>query len=160
METVLRIVLIYVFVMLGLRLIGKRELSQLAPRELVMLLLIPELFSQGALGEDFSLTNAFIACSTLLVLVFGVSLVTHLTPGVDGFISAKPAVLVEHGSIVEDNMNRERVTPDELLAEMRLIGIRALSDVEWAILEADGKISFIATAGAARHRGEAQQSLA
>ena len=158
METVLRIVLIYVFVMVGLRIIGKRELSQLAPHDLVMLLLIPELFSQAALGEDFSLTNAFIACGTLLVVVFGVSLLTHRQPRVDAIVSAKPAVLIEHGTIIEDNMNRERVTPDELFSEMRLVGIRELSHVDWAILEADGKISFIAAAGA-RHRPNPERSL-
>ena len=126
-----------------------------------MLLLIPELFSQAALGEDFSLTNALIACSTLLVLVFGVSLVTHLSARVNGFVSAKPAVLVDHGTIIEDNMNRERVTPDELFGEMRLIGLRDLSKVEWAILEADGRISFISGASdQSRHRQESQRATA
>lgn len=143
METVIRIASIYVFVMLGLRIIGKRELSQLAPRELVMLLLIPELFSQAALGEDFSLTNAMVACATLLLLVFWTSVATHLSPSLSRIVDAAPAVLVRHGRLVEQSLDRERVTADEVFAEMRHVGLTRLSQVEWAILEGDGKISIV-----------------
>lgn len=143
METVIRIASIYVFVMLGLRIIGKRELSQLAPRELVMLLLIPELFSQAALGEDFSLTNAMVACATLLLLVFWTSVASHLSPSISRIVDAAPAVLVRHGRLVEQSLDRERVTAEEVFAEMRHVGLTRLSQVEWAILEGDGKISIV-----------------
>jgi uncharacterized membrane protein YcaP (DUF421 family) len=143
METVLRIALIYTFVLIGLRIIGKRELSQLAPRELVMLLLIPELFSQAALGEDFSMTNAIVACATLLLLVFGTSAVTYLNGTVSRIVDAAPAVLVRRGELIGESLDRERVTAEELFAEMRQAGLSRLSEVEWAILEGEGKISII-----------------
>ena len=70
METVIRIGVIYIFLLVLLRVMGKRELGQLAPMELVLLILIPELVAQGIVGEDFSLTNAVIAVTTLTSLVF------------------------------------------------------------------------------------------
>ena len=143
METVVRIAIIYVFVLLGLRIIGKRELSQMAPRELVMLLLIPELFSQAALGEDFSMVNAIVACATLLVLVFWTSVVTHLHRPISRAIDASPAVLVRHGELLLDTLDRERVTAEELFSEMRHAGLSRLAQVDWAILEGDGKISIV-----------------
>lgn len=143
METVIRIAVIYVFVLFGLRIIGKRELSQLAPRELVMLLLIPELFSQAALGEDFSMVNAMVACATLLLLVFSTSIATHLSHRVGHVVDAAPAVLVRRGQLIEHALDRERVTADEVFAEMRHAGLTELAQVEWAILEGDGKISIV-----------------
>ena len=70
METVIRVGVIYIFLLVLLRVMGKRELGQLAPMELVLLILIPELVAQGIVGEDFSLTNAVIAVTTLTSLVF------------------------------------------------------------------------------------------
>ena len=143
MEIVIRIAVIYAFVLIGLRILGKRELSQLSPRELVMLLLIPELFSQAALGEDFSMITAIVACTTLLMLVFGTSVATHLSPTVSRVVDAAPAVLVRRGDLVRESLDRERVTTEELFSEMRHAGLSRLSQVEWAILEGDGKISII-----------------
>ena len=145
MQTVIRIAVIYAFVLIGLRIIGKRELSQLAPRELVMLLLIPELFSQAALGEDFSMVNALVACTTLLLLVFGTSVATHLSRAVSRVVDAAPTVLVQHGELILESLNAERVTAEELFSEMRHAGLSRLSQVEWAILEGDGKISIVPT---------------
>ena len=143
MSTVIRIAFIYVFVMIGLRIIGKRELSQLAPRELVMLLLIPELFSQAALGEDFSMTNATIAFTTLLMLVFWTSVLTFLSPSASRLVDAAPTVLVRRGEIIEGSLDRERITVEEVFSEMRHVGLTELSQVDWAILEGDGKISIV-----------------
>ena len=143
MDTVVRIAIIYVFVLLGLRIIGKRELSQLAPRELVMLLLIPELFSQAALGEDFSMVNAVVACATLLVLVFWTSVATHLHRPTSRLVDAAPAVLVRRGELIPSALDLERVTAEELFSEMRHAGLSRLSQVEWAILEGDGRISIV-----------------
>ena len=155
MDTVVRMTVIFVFVLLGLRIIGKRELSQLAPRELVMLLLIPELFSQAALGEDFSMINAMVACATLLLLVFATSVATHLSPRVGAVVDASPAVLVRRGRLMEPALDRERVTADEVFAEMRHAGLTELSQVEWAILEGDGKISIVPSR--AEERGQRRE---
>ena len=143
MDTVLRIALAYVVIMIGFRIMGKRELSQLSPFELVTLLLIPEIFAQAIIGEDFSMTTAFVAFTTLLSLVFVTSVMAQLSRRFGRLLEAQPSVLVANGELVETNMNRERITPDELYSELRMSGLEDLSLVKWAILESDGKISVI-----------------
>lgn len=147
MRTVLRIAFIYVFLMLALRTMGKRELSKMSAFELVMLLLIPELFSQAAIGEDSSMTNAVVATATLLTLVLITSVGSHLSSRAHNLISGTPTVLVRSGRYIEENMNRERIAPDELVAEMHKAGYERLEQIRWAILEDDGKISLIPVEG-------------
>lgn len=143
METVIRIASVYVVVLVGFRIMGKRELGQLAPSELVTLLLIPEIFAQSIIGEDFSMVTALTAVSTLLALVYITSLAAHASPRFRDVVEAKPAVLVAHGKLVEANLDRERVTPDEVFTEMHMAGVEVLSQVKWAILEPDGKIAIV-----------------
>lgn len=147
METVLRMAFIYIFLMIALRAMGKRELNKLSAFELVMLLLIPELFSQAALREDFSMTNATIATATLLTLVLLTSVISHLSRRAHKVINGTPTVLVRAGRYIEENMNRERIGPEELLAEMHKAGFERLEQIKWAILEDDGKIALVPAEG-------------
>jgi uncharacterized membrane protein YcaP (DUF421 family) len=143
METVWRVAAIYLFLMLALRTMGKRDMGQLAPFDLVILLLIPELFSQAMVREDFSLTNAFVGVSTLLSLVFLTSVISYLDKRVERVVEGQPTVLVQHGLLVPAAMNRERVAPEEILAHMHNAGLERMEQVKWGILETDGKISFV-----------------
>lgn len=143
METVWRVAVVYLFLLVALRVMGKRDVGQLAPFDLVILLLIPELLSQALVGEDFSLTNGFIGVSTLLSLVFLTSVLVYLSKGASKVVEGRPTVLVQHGYLVPANMNRERVAPDELLAQMHQSGLERMEQVKWGILETDGKISFV-----------------
>ncbi len=143
METVIRITLIYVAVLVGLHLLGKREFSQLSPLELVTLLLIPELVAQATVRDDFSLTNSLVALTTLLSLVFVSSVLIYKSRKFEQVIEGTPAVLVAHGQLVVENLNKERVTPDEIFSEMHQAGLEHLSQVKWAVLEDDGKISIV-----------------
>lgn len=144
METVIRVAIIYIVIYGGLRILGKREFSQLAPAELVTLLLIPELVSQALVGEDFSMTNGIIAVTTVFVLVFITSTLMHLNSKVEEVIAGKPVVIVAHGKFIDDNMNKERVSPEEVFTSMHNAGLEQLSEVKWAILENDGKIAIVA----------------
>lgn len=143
METVLRIFLIYLFLLIALRFIGKREFGQLSPMELVTLLIIPEIVSQALTRDDFSLTNSVIGVTTLLVLVYATSLLSQKSERMDELISGQPTVLINRGEFIPANLARERVTPDEVFSEMHKAGMYELEQVKWAILEADGKIAFI-----------------
>lgn len=143
METVLRVGFFYLLILLLLRLLGKRELSELSPFELIMLLLIPELVSQALVREDFSMTNAVIAITTLMSLVFITSALAYRFPRFGRLIEGKPSLLVERGKTVQETMDRERISPEELAAEMRKAGIERLDLVKWAVLETDGKIAII-----------------
>jgi uncharacterized membrane protein YcaP (DUF421 family) len=143
METVVRIAVIYSFILVGLRLLGKRELSQLTPLELVTLMLIPEIVSQSMIGEDFSVTNGVIGLATIFSLVFLTSLLKQNVKSVERLIEGTPTLLVQRGKFIEENLNKERITPDEVFGEMHKSGLEHLAEVKWAILETDGKISIV-----------------
>lgn len=143
METVLRIAVIYMLVLAGLRVLGKREFAQLSPSELVSLLMIPEVVSQALTREDYSLTNAIIGLCTLLFLVFLTSVLTHRYKRLEDAVFGEPTVLVHRGRLLAEAMNETRVSPEEVFAQMRKAGIDNLSEVRWAILEPDGKISIV-----------------
>lgn len=144
MEIVVRVVIIYAVVIAGLRVVGKREFGQLSPAELVTLLIIPEMVSEALTRGDHSLTTAIIGTTTLLSLVFVMSVVMHKYRRVEATISSTPTLLVHEGRFLVDNMNRERISPDEIFAEMHKVGLHALSQVRWVILETDGRLAVIA----------------
>ncbi|WP_437313375.1 DUF421 domain-containing protein [Sorangium sp. So ce385] len=142
METVARVAFVYVFLAIAFRVLGKRELNALSPFELVTLMLIPEIVSQ-ALVREASLANALAGVSTLLVLVFLTSVLTHLSPRAAKVIDGTPTVLVANGRILEEACNRQRIQPEEIVSEMHKSGLAHLSQVRWAILEADGDLTII-----------------
>lgn len=148
METVLRVLFVYVFLLFALRVMGKREFSEFTPMELVVLLLIPELLQQGLLGDDPSLTNSIVAACTLLVLVFLNSSITFMSERAEKIVKSAPAVLAYNGELIERNLRRERITAEELYIEMRQQGYERLEQVKWAILETNGKISVVPAEGA------------
>ena len=150
MDTVIRVAVIYVFVMFTLRILGKRELGEISPHELVMIMLIPEIASQSMVGEDFSLTNALIGISTLLCLVFLNSTLGYRFKKLRMIVEGEPIVLFYQGQFNERAMDRERVDADEIQSEARAAGLESLDKVKWAILEPDGKISCIPYAGPGR----------
>ncbi len=143
MDIVLRITLIYLFVLVGLRVLGKREFGQLSPLELVSLLMIPEIVSQAMIGNDYSLTSGLVGLATLLVLVFFTSVLMHRFERVQRLVAGEPTLLVHDGAFIPDAMNRMRVTPEEVLTELHKAGMDRLQDVRWAILEPDGSIAIV-----------------
>ena len=143
METVFRVVFVYVIVWACFRVVGKRELTQLTPFELVTLLFIPQLFSRALTRQDYSITNAVIGAATLFLLVFITSTLSYRFPAFRGVLEAKPSVLVKHGQLLTHILDRERITSQDIFTAMHKSGIADLSDVEWAILEDDGKIAIV-----------------
>lgn len=143
METVLRVLIIYAFVTLGLRYLGKRELSELSPHELIMLMLVPELATQGLNRNDLSITNSLIGISTLLSLVFLTSLLSYRSKKIRSWLEGDPVILFAKGEFRREVMDRERVSSDEILGEARCRGLESLEEVKWAILEPDGQIVCI-----------------
>lgn len=143
MDTVLRIAFIYFFLMVAIRIMGKRELSEMSAFELVTLLLIPEIFATALSREDYSMTHAVIGAATLFTLVFITSLVTFRYKRIEQIVEGKPTVLVHDGRLIERNLKRERVTADEIFTEMHKAGVAHIAQVRWAILEMDGKIAVI-----------------
>ena len=143
MEIVLRASAMFLVVYGLLRLMGKRELGQLAPFELVTLIVMGDLIQQGVTHQDFSLTGATLAILTFAAWSLLFNLFSHHLPRARRVLEGEPVVLVRDGRAVERNLERERIDRDELGSEMRLAGIGNLDQIAWAILEPEGKISFI-----------------
>jgi uncharacterized membrane protein YcaP (DUF421 family) len=143
MDIVLRATVIFLALYLLVRLMGKRELGQMTPFELIVLIVIGDLIQQGVTQNDFSLTGAIIAISTIALLALLMSWATYLWPWAERVLEGEPRVIVRDGEILTDNLRRNRLTKAEIESEMRLAGIGQLSEVAWAILETRGKISFI-----------------
>ena len=143
MDIVLRATVIFVALYVLVRLMGKRELGQMTPFELIVLIVIGDLIQQGVTQNDFSLTGAVLAVSTFAFLALLMSWATYLWPWAERLLEGEPRVIVRDGEILTANLRRNRLTQSEIEAEMRLAGIGRLSEVAWAILETQGKISFI-----------------
>jgi uncharacterized membrane protein YcaP (DUF421 family) len=143
METVVRVFAVYLFLMLALRLLGKREFGELAPFDLVVLLLIPEVFQQAIVGEDFSMTNAVVAASTLFTLVMLTSLLSYRWKRVGDVIGGRPIVLASEGILIPEAMDRERVSPDEVIAAVRDAGLEEMWQVKFVILQSDGRLAVV-----------------
>jgi uncharacterized membrane protein YcaP (DUF421 family) len=143
MDLALRAVVLYFFVLFITRVIGRRELGSLSPFDLILLIVLGDAIQQGLTQDDYSATGALIAVSTLASLQVLTSYVGFRSRRARVVLEGLPIVLIEHGNFVERNLKRERITEDEVAEQMRSQQIASFDDVEWAILEADGTISFI-----------------
>ena len=143
MDIAIRATVIFVALYLLVRLMGKRELGQMTPFELIVLIVIGDLIQQGVTQNDFSLTGAIIAISTIAFLALAMSWASYLWPWAERLLEGEPRVIVRDGELLTANLRRNRLTRAEIESEMRLAGIGRMKDVAWAILETRGKISFI-----------------
>jgi uncharacterized membrane protein YcaP (DUF421 family) len=147
MDIVLRATVIFAALYVLVRLMGKRELGQMTPFELIVLVVIGDLIQQGVTQNDFSVTGAIIAISTIAFLALLMSWATYLWPWAERALEGEPRVIVRDGALVEANVRRNMLTRSEIESEMRLAGIGRMSDVAWAILEPRGRMSFIQRSG-------------
>jgi uncharacterized membrane protein YcaP (DUF421 family) len=143
MDVMLRATVMFAVLYLLLRLLGKREIGQLTPFELVVLVVMGDLIQQGVTHNDFSLTGAVLAVSTFAFWALVMSWLTYVSPRLERLLDGSPRVLIRDGVLLERNLRRDLMTRGEVEAEMRLAGIARMEDVAWAILETQGKISFI-----------------
>jgi uncharacterized membrane protein YcaP (DUF421 family) len=143
MDLVIRTLVVFAFLLIITRLIGRRELSGLEPFDLIMLVVLGDLVQQGITQSDYSVTGALIVIATISLLTVGVSAASFRFRRLRPVLEGEPMVLVENGRPIERNLRRERLTVEEITAEARLQQIVSLEDVRWAVLETNGRISFI-----------------
>ena len=144
MDAVLRAAVIYFILLVLVRLTGKRSLGQMTTFDFVLLLIIAEATQQGLLGNDFSLTNAFLVVLTLVGIDTGLSLLERRSQTVDKLINGVPLVIVENGEPLEERMNKARVTADDILEMAReQQGVERMEQIKYAVLERSGGISVI-----------------
>jgi uncharacterized membrane protein YcaP (DUF421 family) len=144
MDIVVRAVVMFVFVWLVTRAVGRRELSTLEPVDLILLIVIGDLIQQGVTQNDFSVTGAMLAVGTIGAMTVLFSYTAFRFKRMQPILEGDPVILVEHGNPLERNLKRNRITLEELAAQARLTAqIAHIKDVEWAVLETSGQISFI-----------------
>jgi uncharacterized membrane protein YcaP (DUF421 family) len=143
MDLVYRAVALYILIFVVTRVIGRRELSSLAPFDIILLIVIGDAIQQGLTQDDYSLTGAFIVITTFVFLQVATSYVSFRWAKTRPILEGEPIVLVQDGTLLDRNLKRERMTAEEVAEEARLQQIDSLEKVKWAVLEPSGKISFI-----------------
>jgi uncharacterized membrane protein YcaP (DUF421 family) len=144
LEKVLRAVFVYAFLVVGLRLAGKRELAQLNPFDLVVLLTISNTVQNAIIGDDTSVTGGIIGASTLLLVNFIVVRFLYGHERLDRLIEGAPDLLVKNGKVNTARLKGEMITLAELETAARKQGFTSLQDVDRAVLEPGGGITFVA----------------
>jgi len=143
MDIVLRATFMFAAIFVLLRLLGKREMAEMTPFEVVLLVVMGDLVQQGITHSDYSVTGATLAIATFGFWSLVMNWVSFAWPRAERFIDGEPEVVVRDGELQPKMMRRNRLTRSEVESEMRHAGIARMADVAWAILETDGKISFI-----------------
>jgi uncharacterized membrane protein YcaP (DUF421 family) len=142
-DLVIRAAVVFLFVFLVTRIVGRRELSTLEPFDLILLVVTGDLVQQGITQNDQSVTGAITVVATIGLLTVAVSWLSWRFRRLRLVLEGEPIVLVHDGEVVHRNVRRERLTVAEIEAEARQQQIASLDQVAWAILETDGRISFL-----------------
>jgi uncharacterized membrane protein YcaP (DUF421 family) len=143
MDITLRAVALFLFMYLLTRVIGRRELSSLQPFDQILLIVLGDTIQQGLTQDDYSVTGAVIAVGTIAGLQVLTSWSAFRFPRVRRLLNGHPIVLVQDGRVIEKNLRRERLTIEDLTEQARANQVTSLEDVQWAIFEPSGSISFI-----------------
>jgi uncharacterized membrane protein YcaP (DUF421 family) len=143
MDLVIRALVLFAGVYLLLRVIGRRELAQMEPFDFILLIVLGDAIQQGLTQDDYSVTGAVIAVSTIAAVQVGSSYLSFRSRRARKVLEGEPIVVVQEGKLIESNLKRERMTADEIAEEMRVQQIASFDEVQWAILETNGQISFV-----------------
>jgi uncharacterized membrane protein YcaP (DUF421 family) len=140
-EFIARAAIVYLFLLFILRVTGKRQIGQLAPFDLVLLLVLSNALQNAMNGGDNSVLGGFISATTLIVLNGIVSRLTYVNKTAERIIEGRPQVLIHNGKVFEDVLKRQKLTHHELNAALRAAGCSCASEVHHAILENTGQIT-------------------
>jgi uncharacterized membrane protein YcaP (DUF421 family) len=140
---VIRSVTVYLFIILAIRLFGKKELSQLSIIDLVLILLISNSVQNAMVGTDSSLAGGLVAASSLFVVNWVLKNLIFRSEGLSRILQGGPIMLIYKGTIMEDHLKNAKITHEELEAAVREHGVEKIAEVDLAILEVDGNISVM-----------------
>ena len=147
MDLAVRATVLFLFVFLLTRIMGKRELSSLEPFDLILLIVIGDAIQQGLTQDDYSVSGALITICTIAVIQVSLGYLTFRSKRIRNVMDGEPVVLIENGNVLDKNLRRARIAIEELAEEARLAQVASLKDVAWAVLETSGKISIIPKQG-------------
>lgn len=142
MEIVIRAVVIFLFLWLVTRAVGRSTLGELSTFELLLYVTMGDLVQQAVTQQDYSVTGGMLAVSTFALLTVALSWLQWRFPRSRPVLSGRPVLVFEDGKPIEGGMRRERLSMADVLVAAREQGIRHTSEIEYAVLEADGKLSF------------------
>jgi uncharacterized membrane protein YcaP (DUF421 family) len=143
MDLVVRAIFVFFLMLVITRAVGRRELSSMEPFDLILLVVMGDLIQQGVTQSDYSLTGSAIVIVTIASLTVGTAYLSYRFRRLRPLLEGEPVVLVAGGRLIESNLRRQRMTVEELLAEARLQSIGGLDAVEYAVLETNGRVSFL-----------------
>lgn len=146
---VLRTGVVYLFILVGFRLSGKREVGQMAPFDFALILLIANAVQNAMIGSDGSLVGGLVGASVLLVLNVGLGRLAASSRRVERIIRGRARILVNRGHIYEENLRAESLTREDLMQSLRAHGCPAICECRLAVLETDGTISVVEARSAA-----------
>jgi uncharacterized membrane protein YcaP (DUF421 family) len=158
MEIVVRATIIYFFVYVLLRVMGKRELGELSAFELVLLVMVGDLVQQAVTEEDYSLTGAVLAVSTIAFWVVLSSYLTFRFSRARSLLEGQAVIVIRDGQVQREVLSAERVSMEELGSAARKQGIEDLRTVKLGVLEADGKFSFLGQGSGGGSRDQERQA--
>ena len=139
----IKTLIVYVILVGVMRILGKRQLGELELSELITTILLSEIASMPITNKDASIIDALIAICTITFLEVGFSFLISKFPKIKNAVASSPSVLIRNGIINQNQMTKNRISPEELLSELRLKNITDLSHVEYAIIEPNGMVSVI-----------------
>jgi uncharacterized membrane protein YcaP (DUF421 family) len=145
MDVVIRSLVIFLLLWLVIRVSGKREVAQLSVFDLILLVTVGDLVSQGVVQEDYSLTAAVVAVATFALAGVGLARLGFWLPRLRPVLAGTPRIVVRDGEPVMDVLKSERITMDDVFEACRNQGVRSLRQVELCVLETDGSFSFFTT---------------
>ncbi len=142
-DKILRAALVYFFLLIAMRLTGKRQLGQMSSFDFIVLLMIGNIVQNAMIGNDNSITGGFIGAATILGLNYGIARLTTANKRFERLVEGAPTLLVHNGKVLEEHLRREMITRDELMAALRRQGILAIDEVRVALLEETGAITAV-----------------
>jgi uncharacterized membrane protein YcaP (DUF421 family) len=143
MDLVIRATVVFFFILLVTRAVGRREIAELEPFDLILLVVMGDLVQQGITQSDQSVTGTLTVISTIALLSVAVSWASFRFRRIRVITEGQPIVLVQDGHAIERNLRRERITVEDIQQAARRAQIVSLAELQWAILEDDGHISCI-----------------
>jgi len=143
LEVILRSVAVYIFVVLAIRLFGKKELAQLSVIDLVFILLISNSVQNAMVGPDTSLAGGMIAAGSLFVVNFILKFFLFRSKKLSSLLEGDPVMLVHNGEVIQSHLDHVKISMEELEATIREHGVESIKKVDLAVLEADGNISVL-----------------
>src|SRR5688500_13250964 len=143
MDIVARSAVAFLILFLLLRVIGRRELSTMEPFDLILLVVIGDLIQQGVTQSDMSFTGSMLAIGTFAILTVLASWLVYRFRSLRKVLDEEPLIILQDGKLIEHNLRHERLTEEEVAAAARQQQIASLDTVAWAVLEGNGRISFI-----------------